>query len=559
MAPGPAGDAEGDRGLTLRRLEDGQHAASLVEVRRILLQHQVAAGQTEPRSAAQVEIDHRTSRGARVDVGLQGTDQAGEVGRAAGALEPGLTGGAAVAGQRVVVEVASAVERCTADDRVVEGDLRHVDVPRVRFGVRHPGREHHQADGGTGLAVPVIAGQVVVPAEALVARIAADGPRDVHPALGHADPQAPAGVAQGPVLVLHRQVGHRREQVHGPYGVSDGIRLVDDRPVALVVLAVTGEGGRASRCGGAEVAGRPTAQRLRLEVEGLLSPVPDEAGGQVQVTPLAGRPVQLDEGELDLRVSAVAPGVGTVVREDLVDQVGVPLDDPQQRGLAGRDGVRDGGFDQMAQTVELVRVAEVGEAAGRIDDGEVGVEIAVRLLGVGEERDDVVDLTVEVRVVGPTDDIAGCFQPLPDVALPEDVWFVGVTRLPGQAQGVELFAGFPQLLELLRQGFPVDPVAQRGPEDVVDGDVGQREGSAYAGLRACRRQGPSTPRAHLRSDRRWSREAPSRKLVSGQVKVAGTRVTRVRREPGERRGRALGRVGGGDGQGTVGDDPRRGP
>lgn len=55
----------------------------------------------------------------------------------------------------------------------------------------------------------------------------------------------------------------------------------------------------------------------------------------------------------------------------------------------------DGGLDQVTGTVKLVRVAQVGEASAWLDDREVDVEVAVRLLGRGDETDYLVDESVE--------------------------------------------------------------------------------------------------------------------------------------------------------------------
>ena len=47
----------------------------------------------------------------------------------------------------------------------------------------------------------------------------------------------------------------------------------------------------------------------------------------------------------------------------------------------------DGGLDQVPGAIQFVPVAQVGPALLRLDDGEVDVEVAVRLLGGGDQVD----------------------------------------------------------------------------------------------------------------------------------------------------------------------------
>ena len=198
-----------------------------------------------------------------------------------------------------------------------------------------------------------------------------------------------------------RQVGDRAAHIHRADGVADDLVLLAHGPVALVVLPAVQRpwSGRQVGSAEAEVAGYAAALVLQVEVVRLLPAVVEKSTGRAEVAMLAGDSVELDQCELDLLVAVISAGARSVGTEDGVDQVRVTADDVEQVGLAGRFVVGDTGFDEVPGAVQLVRVAQVGEPLARLDHGEVDVEVAVVLLGAGEQVNRLVDGTSQVRVV----------------------------------------------------------------------------------------------------------------------------------------------------------------
>ena len=72
--------------------------------------------------------------------------------------------------------------------------------------------------------------------------------------------------------------------------------------------------------------------------------------------------------------------------------------DVEQRAPPGGAVVRDRRLGEVAQAVHLVQDLEVGPALGRAVDAEVGVEVAVLVLGRGEQLGQVVELVGERRI-----------------------------------------------------------------------------------------------------------------------------------------------------------------
>ena len=93
----------------------------------------------------------------------------------------------------------------------------------------------------------------------------------------------------------------------------------------------------------------------------------DEPRGQVEVGPVPGHPVQLDQRGLDLRVPV-----------DVVRRPAEPLDDQVREAPGDRDelsptaGPRggDGGLDEVARAVQLVAPVQLLPRASRLDDRE---------------------------------------------------------------------------------------------------------------------------------------------------------------------------------------------
>ena len=288
-----------------------------------------AAVQLHLRGAGDEQVDVEAAALVRVDVAGNGGQEAGDVAGAAGAAEPGaalvLAGGL----ERVRVEERLAVERDAREEAVVERPLHHVDVAGV-------GVEQEQAvvpvvvaDGGAGLVVGAHVGQLVVEAERLAARGGADAAGDVELAADDVLPDAVDGSHVAVVAGEGGDVGHARVHVGRAHGVADRLALLDDRFWCDWLYR---------RPCGLPSAPRTSSRKL----------------GEVQVARVAGHAVELDEPHLgDLVAGPDAPLAGA---EGAVEQVRRPERHVEERPLAGRLVVGDGGLVEVAEVVELVAV-----------------------------------------------------------------------------------------------------------------------------------------------------------------------------------------------------------
>jgi hypothetical protein len=104
--------------------------------------------------------------------------------------------------------------------------------------------------------------------------------------------------------------------------------------------------------------------------------------------------------------------------EHLADVVGEADGHVEQRAGAGCTKVGHGGLEEVAGAVHLVQV-EVGPAFVRPLEGEVRVEVAVRLLGVGYLGYGGVHHPLQVGVGVGGERPGGCFEPLVHVRVVE--------------------------------------------------------------------------------------------------------------------------------------------
>src|SRR5690606_35774072 len=252
------------------------------------------------------------------------------------------------------------------------------------------------------------------------------------------------------------------------------------RQVRLVVLLVPLASAAAVAEEAPEVALGAATLAFALEVVRSRAAGVDQAQREIEVAALAGGAVELDEGQLDLLMAVVAALGRAAGAELAVDEVGVAAHHLQQGGLAGGLVVGDARLDEVPGAVQLVGVAQIGEALAGFDDGEVDVQVAVVLLRACEERDRLVHGRVQVGVVLAGERVGGGLDPLGDVRLPEDVRFALVAGLPGEFERLELAAG-AELVLLVGDGLGAGDLAARGPEGVVDGDVRDRQRGAAGG------------------------------------------------------------------------------
>ncbi len=129
--------------------------------------------------------------------------------------------------------------------------------------------------------------------------------------------------------------------------------------------------------------------------------------------------VEADQRQLDLLMAAIAALLARPRPEGRAHMVDIALEDGEQPAPAGRQEIGDAAFEQMAEIVELVIVAQVGPAVLRLALQVPAIEIAVRRLRLFEVVDDLLDLRLDVGVA-PVRQRVGCrLDPFADVGIPE--------------------------------------------------------------------------------------------------------------------------------------------
>ena len=358
--------------------------------------------------------------------------------------------GRAVAFQRVHVEIVLAIAAEPGEGAVVERRLEHFGILAVEIEVQHALRPEDQRDGGAGLGIGGLVGQVVVVGEALVVRRRAEACGDVH--LGDQDvvPQRLARRLQPGIAEFDGEVGHGGVHVHGAHRVPDHLVLLAHRLVALRVLV------------GALGVALPLPALLfaflALDVEivrRLAAAFVDEVGGEIEVLLLAGQPIELDQRDLDFLVAVIAALLAGTSAEGLADMLDIALHDVEPAATAGGLEVSDGAFQHVAGIVELVVVAQVAPALFGFTPEIPAVEVTVGRLGALEIVDDGLDPGLDVGVAAVAQRIGGGLDPLADVAVPEHLHgeAVGMARKAqgrrrvGQLQRIQqpVFAELPVL------------------------------------------------------------------------------------------------------------------
>ena len=225
---------------------------------------------------------------------------------------------------------------------------------------------------------------------------AADAPGQVHPGLDHVIPAPAHGVEQLPVAELGRRVDHAAVEVHLAHGVPGDRGRLADREVVLPV-------------GGPHVRLADEAPAAQLQ----------HPGAELEVPPIAGRAIQLDERHLDLGMPVDA--VATRRAELALDRLDGAQRDVEQPVVGEGAVPRDGGLDQVADAVQLVAPGEVLVFGARGDDLDVGVEVAVRALRRTHRVDRFVGGRGEGRVVLAAELPADRLEPLVRVRIEERV------------------------------------------------------------------------------------------------------------------------------------------
>ena len=122
----------------------------------------------------------------------------------------------------------------------------------------------------------------------------------------------------------------------------------------------------------------------------------DEEAGELEVAALPGRPGQLRQRHLDLRMAADAdPPVRAELVVDVVRQAARHL---RQQVVVPGPQPGDRRLEQVAEAVQLVPGLQVGVARGLPGPPEAGVQVAVGFLGRGDPLGQRPVAVVEVAV-----------------------------------------------------------------------------------------------------------------------------------------------------------------
>ena len=352
----------------------------------------------------------------------------------------------AVAGQGVHVEVLFAGQRHAGEHRVVERALDEVGVARVSRRQQHAPAPHDAGDPSARLAVRQVAGQLVGQAERLGEVPGADAAGDVELALDHVLPLSCQCLQQQGLTRLEVEISGTRGEVERADSVPLDCGRLTHRHTVL-------------ERGGAVVAVLPDPAAPSLV---------QEECRQIEMTPLAGLAVQLDQRHLDLRV-AVGRGA-PAWPEHGVDTVDEAPGDGEQPIVAGGAPIGDGCLDQMPGAVELVAVGEVRPASARLGDRVVGVEVAVVPLGRGHQLDQRLAARTQLVARRAGDLERGRLQPLVDIGVHEHTPTEPARLAPGGDAEIVEVPGRLQHAEAVRQRrLAVDRLAPR-PQAAVDCD-----------------------------------------------------------------------------------------
>ena len=387
-------------------------------------------------------------------------------------MRDGLAGNARDDLERVHVEETLAVQLHTGEHSVVERALHHIGIFAAVLVFKHLLREEHQTDGSAGLGVYGIVRQVVVDRKGFTHKCGADAARNVHAALCDALPQIAASREQRLILRFLCDVRHAGVKVHGTHGVAHGVLLLTHGQGALGVVGI-----QLRRA----VPNVPAAVLFFFYkiVRGLTAHVYKVLRKLLILFVARGAP-QTHQCELHLRVARA--GARVFLHELLVDAVCILRHDVEQLALAGDLIIRHGSLHHVACTVKLMCLADVRPRFVGTLHGEIGIDIAVFVLGSAVEPNGLVHDLFKLRVFARCKRIGRRFDPLRDIAVLEHhaVEFVRLYVLAPQLfgrkadifNGVALFDirdGVVQDIILIRQHLLAHELLHFADETVIGG------------------------------------------------------------------------------------------
>ena len=160
--------------------------------------------------------------------------------------------------------------------------------------------------------------------------------------------------------------------------------------------------------------------RFLLEVVRRLPAFVDEIPAQIEVATFLGDVIKAKEGQLDLRVAAVATNLTRLATETRRNVVGKTLRDSQEPVLSSRFEMNHRCFDQVSGAVEFVQISKVLESMLRAPGKDVAVDVAVRQLRPLEQADNLLNTRLQRRVARLLQACRGGFQPFREVGIPKD-------------------------------------------------------------------------------------------------------------------------------------------
>ena len=224
-----------------------------------------------------------------------------------------------------------------------------------------------------------------------------------------------------------------------------------------------------------------SALALLLEVVRLRAALLKEILRRLEILFLARRLVEAEKGNLNLLMAGEAAELS--LSEAGADEIGVLLHDVEQLRLARRLIEGDRGLKHMPVAVELMALLQILPLVVGLLDGEVGVQIAVGLLGATDKRDELVRLALELLVGADGQRVGDGLKPLRDVAVLEDhAVELALLLARGNAEVLDRVALFragdlvAEDLLLVRDDNVHHQLLNRGPEGVVQTNLAHADG-----------------------------------------------------------------------------------
>ena len=248
---------------------------------------------------------------------------------------------------------------------IVEAALHDIGITDITRKAVHTGIPENHADRCAGLAVCFQIGEVIVFGESFVGIGRADSARYVHVSEHYVVPNAVQGFHIAFVSRKRGDIGHTAIEIHGTYRMAHYISYFPYRDIVLIVEARSVVHG---------------LQRVSVNTVAV-SALVKEPVGKIKILLIAGFTVEFHKGKLYLLMTGdPVPETGAHYGHGMIYHT---LSHVKKGTLTGSMIVRDGGLYHMSGAVKLMLI-HIGPALYGAGQGEVGVDVAVFLLGGGD-------------------------------------------------------------------------------------------------------------------------------------------------------------------------------